>query len=383
VSVAFLTTVLPGDRRGGGEIVSQAFVDALRSSGAAVNVVGYRRQGSAPPVHADDVAAGERPIETAAAGARAALWLASGLARREPYSFAKYRSRQYRAAARRLLERRPGLVVLDHAQSAAAAGHLDGATPVVYLAHNVEHEIYGELAATAEGPRAVLLRREAALVRRLETALAGRAAEVWALTDADAAALERLGARRTRSFAVPPTGSPEQDPPPPDVDVALLGTWTWESNAAGLRWFRDRVLPELPEGVTVAVAGAGSEAVGAANGRVRALGVVGDALQFLRRARVVAIPSVAGSGVQVKTLDAIASGRRVVATPVAARGLGDLPPTVTVADGPAGFAAALAQALAAPEERAAEEAASWTARREREFGEAVAAAARPYLGGSA
>jgi hypothetical protein len=390
VNVAFLTTVLPGDRRGGGEVVSQAFVDVLREAGHRVSVVGYRRAGANPPLHEDDVVAGERTIETSAGRLGAAAWLAAALLRREPYSFAKYRSSGYRSAAAGVLASRPALVVMDHAQTAAAAGETD-AERLVYLAHNVEGDVYAELADGARGPSRALLRREARHVRRLEEQLVRRADEVWTLTEADAQALGALGARRTRAFAVPATAAaPARPAPEPEADVALLGTWTWESNAAGLRWFRDEVLPALPPALTVRVAGAGAEAVMRADaeraagdgrvtggdGRVTTQGVVPDALAFLRAARVVAIPSVAGAGVQIKTLDAVASGRPVVATPTAVRGLDRLPPTVAVEGSPGAFAAALASASASGATAEAERvAAAWIEERRSRFGDAVKAAA--------
>jgi hypothetical protein len=51
--------------------------------------------------------------------------------------------------------------------------------------------------------------------------------------------------------------------------------------------------------------------------------------------------------VQVKTLDAIASGRRVVATATAMRGISGAPPTVAVAADAAGFAEAVRRGVEA------------------------------------
>jgi glycosyltransferase involved in cell wall biosynthesis len=130
-------------------------------------------------------------------------------------------------------------------------------------------------------------------------------------------------------------------------DVATLGSWTWTANGEGLRWFVEHVVPRLPEGVDVHVGGAGAEPI-AGDAPVTLHGRVPDAMEFLQGARVVAAPSVAGSGVQVKTLDAIAAGRPVVATPVATRGLANLPPAVRVAETPEAFAAAVAEALRSP-----------------------------------
>jgi polysaccharide biosynthesis protein PslH len=128
-------------------------------------------------------------------------------------------------------------------------------------------------------------------------------------------------------------------------------------------------------GLDVHVGGADAEPIAAGAPGVTVRGRVPDALEFLQTARAIAVPSVSGGGVQIKTLDAIASGRPVVATSVALRGIDDPPATVRVADDPAGFAAALAAAAAAPPDPAAErEAQAWVGARGQAFTEAVAGA---------
>jgi glycosyltransferase involved in cell wall biosynthesis len=151
----------------------------------------------------------------------------------------------------------------------------------------------------------------------------------------------------------------------PVVDVALLGSWTWDANRAGLDWFLERVVPLLEGELKISIGGAGSEQLGRRATGLEGHGLVPDAARFLSRARVVAVPAVAGGGLQVKTLDAVASGAAVVATSLAVRGLSDLPGSVAVADDPAPFADALRR-LAADPGPAEHESVSWSrARRER------------------
>jgi polysaccharide biosynthesis protein PslH len=336
--ILMLTTVLPGSVSSGGEVASQAFAQGIRALGHDVVVLGYRRPGTRPPMHADDVAVAARPIETSAAPVRASAWMARAVLTRRPYSVTKYVSRQYAAAVGEQLRRlRPQLTVVDHAQMAWAAPD----APYVYLAHNVEHRLYAGLAG-GRGWSARASGREAQLMRRVEERLCRGARAVWALVDADADVLAAMAAR-TITFDIPVAVPPV--PAQPSIDIALLGSWTWKANAAGLEWFLRDVRPRLPDGVSVEIAGSGSLDVPAAVHGVTARGRVPDAAAFLQSARVVAVPSVAGGGLQIKTLDAIASGRPVVATPVAMRGIADPPPTVAIAaDGPA-FAREVGRAL--------------------------------------
>lgn len=348
--LALLTTVLPRGKRVGGDIGSQVFIDALRRRYPDLCVFGYDRpSGNAPPVPWETVVE-RRPIETSEASRRqAAGWMLAAVARRRPYSVQKYVSRRYREI---LKEVRSGvdLFVIDHAQAGWLVPHLDG-RPFIYIAHNVESEVYRKQAQAARGRSGRwLYRREARMIEPLECALAARAEVVWTVTPRDAEFFRsRVPGARAVSFAQPPSViSPPEPVRQPLFDVGLLGTWAWPANAAGLRWFVDEVVPLLPEGLDIRVAGiGGADALdGAAS--VKAVGRVPDAVEFLRSARVVVIPVQAGGGVQIKSIDAISTGARMVATSFAVRGIGEIPPHVVVADGREDFAHAVARVLAEP-----------------------------------
>ena len=349
--IVLLTTVLPSERRTGGEVVTQGVVEALRTVDADVRVLGYRRPGARTPAAPGEQPVGTRPIETAAAGGRAIAWMAQATARRMPYSSAKYWSRAYRRAAREALTSGPAAVVVDHAQvhfAAEAAGR-SHTPPLVFIAHNVERDVYAGLAKPGSGRRSRWANsREAKLIGRVEIDLAARARQVWALTPEDAGYFqERCPGADVRTLAVASQIEAPAATPEPACDVALIGSWSWSSNARGLEWFAREVIPLLP-GVSVRVAGTGAEWLRGRYPDVEVCGVVTDAAEFMRDARVVAVPSVAGGGVQVKTLDAVASGVPVVATAPAARGLEGLPASVAVTDEPGDFADALRGFLADP-----------------------------------
>lgn len=378
VPAVVLTNVLPGRRRGGGEVVSQNVIDALHASGREVRVVGYRRSGDPVDERPGEATAGVRPIETRAAGPRALVWMARAVAAREPYSVAKWRSRGYTRAAQGLLRERPEAVIVDHAglHFAAPAGDRGSLPPVIFIAHNAEAEMYDRLATAASNPGGRWVNaRESRLIHQVERGLAARARQVWTLTGADADYFRGLAPDAdVRQLAVA-SAVEAPEPAPPSVDVALLGSWSWHANALGLEWFSDRVAGRLPGDLSVEVAGAGGEWLRGRHANVTVRGVVPDAQRFLASARVVAVPSVTGGGVQVKTLDAIASGAPVVATPVAARGLGELPSSVAVAEDPAGFASELVRLAGAGDDERARmraEAVSWSEERRERFAADVA-----------
>lgn len=375
----FLTTVLPGNGRGGGEVVSQLFVDAIRAAGWDVDVVGYQRTGDPPAAGARVWSAGERPIETGADRRATLAWIIAAYVRREPYTAAKFRSFAYTRTARRLLgPPAPDLVVVDHLQMSWIRPLVTSDIPVVVIAHNAEASLYAKLAGTASRR---LVRtaygREARLVAAVERRLRTDVRRTWTLSAEDAT---EIGGR---AFSVPGGRAPDPagDQPMPRRDIALLGSWTWSANRAGLDWFAAAVLPHLPLELTVGLAGKGADHLRGRRPGLEILGGVDDAFAHLLSGRVVAVPSRAGGGVQIKTLDAIASGRPLVATSVALRGLTALPATVHVHDDPAAFAARLAAlARAAPDFAAESAARRWTYDRRLAFLADVAAALEEATG---
>jgi glycosyltransferase involved in cell wall biosynthesis len=365
VRALFVTTVLPANRRGGGEVVSQLFIDAARAAGWTVDVLGYQRRGDPPATGPGVRSVGTRAIETGARPLSTAGWLLSALARNEPYTTAKFRSRRYAELLAAALRREPpDVVIVDHSQMAWVLAGADVPAAVVLIAHNVEASLYAQLARDSGRAMArAAYRREARLVARVERRLAARATRIWALTDSDAAALGG------RPFAVPGSASEVDAPVAPTIDVGLLGSWTWSANREGLLWFAREVLPHLPADTSIHVAGRGAEELQGRHPGLRIVGLVPDAAAFLQSARVLAVPSTGGGGVQIKTLDAIASGRPVVATSAALRGIDAPPASVRRCDDPPGFASLLSEhAGAEPDETLRRAALEWSrARRERFF----------------
>lgn len=360
----YLCPVLPSSRSDGAQVVAQRFVEGLRDEGWRVSVLGY--DAGSFPAAPGEASAGRRAVETRSAPLTALYWGAQALAQGRPYSTQKWVGGAYRRLVRQALEaERPDLVLVDQARMGWITAELAG-LPVVFVCHNVEAHLYRDLAGRASGAARMVLRREARLAGRAERGLAAAALETWCLSRGDAA---EFAAGKVRAFGVPIAA------PPPGVvranrrgGIALLGTWTWAPNRAGLDWFAQRVAPQLPRNLVVHVAGKGAEHLRGARPNLVVHGPVEQARPFLEDADCIIVPSIEGAGVQIKTLDAIATGLPVVATGLAARGLEDLPATVLVADEPEAFAARIVDAVSAgrqPEQ--AREALDWMQARERVF----------------
>lgn len=404
-----LTTRLFDRPASGGEICTARLLDALRQDGHSVTLLGRGDAASAAHWAARVVSFGpiEPPFDEQCLWRRLST-VAAALMRGRPVTV--YRQGGAAVAARvASWFDASDAVIVDHLQAWPWLGRRTD-RPVMLVQHNVESDNYLRLARAAnrgyQGQptthtlKRYVLRREATRLRALELEALQRAAVVACLSEGDAARLDELAVRaerpRSARLVVLP-GYPAAAPVPRPHEaggvrtgampaVGLVGTWTWAPNREGLRWFLDRVWPGLAGRARLVIAGSGLEGMDLP-ADARWLGRVADVAEFFQQIDLVAVPSLTGSGVQEKAIEAIASGLPVVATPHALRGLGDaLPAHVQAASDPARFAAAcLAGCQAASptcarggtsndEPRAA--IARWTQERRQRYAEALALALR-------
>ena len=361
VKIVYATTGLPHMQSTGGEIASQAFIDAMRNCGHDVVVFGFMR--TVAPVPVGSMAVQMRAIESRAAGLMPYAWLLQALLRRRPYGCQKFVSAPYLDQLRhQARDGKADVLVLDHARMGwllPYAGVL--ARSVVLIAHNHEAKLCADQARASGGVlRRHVFRRESRLFERLETVLARQVDQIWTLSAGEQAAFQRMAGSidKVVLMAVPglahsaETGS-GTNPVEPEFDIGLLGTWDWSVNGQGLDWFVEKVVPKLPAHLQIRVAGRGSERINGIYPNLKGLGYIDNPAAFTAKARVLAIPTTVGSGIQLKTINAISAALPTVSTMIGARGIDALPDYVRLADTPKEFAASLLAQLAAPRPPAA------------------------------
>ncbi|MCO5090457.1 glycosyltransferase [Bosea sp. (in: a-proteobacteria)] len=351
--LAFLTSLIPvGRPQTGFEIANAAILSALREAGHDVVAIGFLRPGEVPDEPEQAVVVAKADIENAVVpAARKLRWLIAAFRFGLPVACAKLRL----AGAGSLLEavaaRGPfDALVLNSVLLPGAFPDLMRIAPCILVEHNIEHVSAGQNAAHAANPLLRrLYRREARLLEALERRLWDEARFVWTLSEEDR---QVLGAgRQAKSCVLPlvsgrPETAPEDADGRPAFDVGLIGTWTWGPNLIGLEWFLREVCPLLPADIRIAVAGRVPPELAAPPG-VTLVGRVPSAGEFLRSCRLVALSSRAGTGVQLKTIEAIELGLPAVATAWSCRGFTALPANFILADTAADFARAVTEAVAA------------------------------------
>lgn len=346
--LAFLTSLIPVARPDTGfEIANAAVLSALRDAGHQVTAIGFVRHGEVPADPDQAVVVAEIDLENATVSRLQQLrWLAAAFRFGLPVACAKLRL----AGAGRLVEavRAHGpfdALVLNSVMLPGAFPELLEIAPCVLVEHNIEHASARQNARNAgSSPLRRLFAREAGLLEAIERRLWRQARFIWTLAEEDRRALgpdvlNKSAALPLVSGDALPAGEADQDEPV-RFDVGLIGTWTWLPNRVGLEWFLREVCPLLPDDIRIAVAGR-TPADLQAPARVALVGRVPTASQFLRSCRIVALSSRAGTGVQLKTIEAMQLGLPAVATALSCRGFTELPANFTLADSAADFAQAL------------------------------------------
>jgi glycosyltransferase involved in cell wall biosynthesis len=222
------------------------------------------------------------------------------------------------------------------------------------------------------------------------------AGEARALDRADAVlAIQEWDASHFRSLTtrpvvvvghLAPVAVSSPAPPAADPGILFVGG-PMGINVHGVRWFLERVLPTVRRRVPAAelwLAGGIGDRVGQGVAGVRRLGFVESLGDVYRRAAVVINPQQFGTGLSIKSVDALLHGRPLVTTASGARGLEDgAGAAFRQADAAQAFGEAVIELLTAPAQatslagRALEFARAYHQRQQRALADVVQAAPAP------
>lgn len=202
---------------------------------------------------------------------------------------------------------------------------------VVLRAHNVECEIWERYAANLPtGPKRWYVAYLAKKLRRFETEMLNRYDLLLAITDRDLSRFREMGF--SGNGYVLPVGLDAaqygcaQNASPESRSIGFLGALDWTPNLEGLQWFLQEVWPrvhrEFPE-VTLEVAGRNTPdwLLELKLPGVVVLGAVEDARAFICKHVIQLVPIRSGSGVRVKLLECMASGKAALTTTIGLEGV--------------------------------------------------------------
>jgi len=125
-----------------------------------------------------------------------------------------------------------------------------------------------------------------------------------------------------RSFSPSPASPSPASPSDQPYDLLFVAS-AQAANIEGANWFYTKLFEPLlkPAGLRWAIAGSVCGHLSLSDPQVVLLGIVDDLTEVYRRSKVVVVPLFQGTGISIKTLEALGQRKPVVTTPCGRRGL--------------------------------------------------------------
>ncbi|HQQ02139.1 MAG TPA: glycosyltransferase family 4 protein [Bacteroidales bacterium] len=201
---------------------------------------------------------------------------------------------------------------------------------IVLRSHNIEHLIWKRLwGNTGAGLKKAYLKHLWTTLMRYELGILDKVDGIAAITRKDAEFL--------RSFTQVPIvdisyGIDSSHYPEPTFDnceipsLFHIGSMDWMPNQEGIKWFLSEAWPKVYENfpfLKFYLAGRNMPEW-LLNGfwpNVVVIGEVEDAREFMLSKWIMVVPLLAGSGIRVKIIEAMANARPIIASPIAAEGI--------------------------------------------------------------
>lgn len=253
-----------------------------------------------------------------------------------------------------LAENNYSLFVISGADMLWTLECLPAGTPILYIAHNIEHLLYGQQVAKYQAVPGIgaLLRADADKFKAFELHHLGQLSAIVAIANEDREALRpfcpqaRL-ATVPPSFDYPPHVRRHDREPGEPLRLGFLGNLEWWPNRRSLEWFLTEVFPGLNLGQELHLYGQGS-AAWRGGARVHGHGFVVDLTRVWDEVDLMIQPITCGAGVNIKVAESLYNRMPMIATPLALRGIDIQPdPAVRVLAGAKEWIDALNDPLAA------------------------------------
>ncbi len=249
------------------------------------------------------------------------------------YITERFQSEVYAAKLKNLLTAEKFDVV--HVDGLPAALYIDlirqySTAYISYRAHNVEHLMWNRIAAKELNPfKKWYLNLQSARLKVFEHKAMRDVDVVMSISREDDDAI-KMFCKEANTKIVPagmdvpdtlPVGNREVNP------LFFIGAFDWMPNLQGMEWFFSEIWPALSAKLPILrfqIAGKKmpDSIFKLKSETVLPVGEVPDSREFILRGGVMVVPIISGSGIRIKIMEAMALGKCIVATSIAAEGLG-------------------------------------------------------------
>jgi glycosyltransferase involved in cell wall biosynthesis len=222
--------------------------------------------------------------------------------------------------------------------------HVDGIPPAAYIetirqhstakismrAHNVEYMIWKRIAEKESNPlKRIYLNLQSKRLEKFEKQAWQKCDVVMAISKDDEDTILR-DVPTAKTVVVPAGMDIERNISNTNfnpLDLYFIGAMDWMPNIQGMEWFVKEVMPVLQKefrDITVTVAGKKTpdSFMALQSKNLLPVGEVPDAKAFMLQHGLMVVPIISGSGIRIKILEGMALGKAIIATTIAAEGLG-------------------------------------------------------------
>lgn len=208
---------------------------------------------------------------------------------------------------------------------------------IVLRAHNIEHLIWQRIAASTKNPlKRLYLQHLVRKLKKYECSIVRQFDGIAAITEQDAAFFRSAGCRQPEAgnrspviaipFGIDPEKFPETNAEPEFPSLFSIGAMDWIPNLEGICWFLEQVWPEIhrkyPE---LHYYLAGRHMPGWLREKrlpnVEVVGEVEDAMAFMHSKAILIVPLFSGSGIRIKIIEGMATGKPIISTTIGAEGI--------------------------------------------------------------
>lgn len=201
---------------------------------------------------------------------------------------------------------------------------------LLHRLHNIEAQVWQRLAGRTENTvKKVYLKNLAARIDRYEREVWNNCDGIMPISAADAAHIRNIGCS-TPAVTIPYGINRGAEP----VVIDKTGDWTayhigamdWQPNVEAMEWMHQELVPEIIKQTPdflFRFAGRNMPAQFLQYRRPEFFcsGEVNDAAAFIEDKKILIVPLRAGSGIRVKTLEAMAAGKVVISTGIGIQGI--------------------------------------------------------------
>jgi polysaccharide biosynthesis protein PslH len=221
--------------------------------------------------------------------------------------------------------------------------HVDGLPPAAYIdtirthskakismrAHNVEHVIWQRIVGEEKNAlKRAYLSIQFKRLKNFEINAFSKCDVVMAISKEDEQTIKQC-APATKTIIVPAGMDIDETPAiqTGKEELFFIGSFDWLPNLQGMEWFFEKVWNDVKKNfpaLKLVIAGKKMPAsiTKLKSEQVIIAGEVPDAKQFILGHGIMVVPLVSGSGIRIKIVEAMALGKTIIATTIAAEGLG-------------------------------------------------------------